>query len=844
MKHLFCISLAFILFSSFSLSQSIIRVPQDYGNIQMAINAAANGDVVLVSEGTYMVNLRVNKKITLASLYYQDGDTSHISKTILNGSTPSHADSGSVVTFGPGTDSTSTIIGFTITGGKGNKHLSYDTDPPGPFMAGGGIDISWGGASILHNIIRNNSVTSNADSTDGGGISAVTWNVTEPNIYVIIEDNTISHNSTTSPGVSMGGGLHFWGTSGRIARNRITNNTASYNAGVMACAAAKWGIDTVIIEGNLIQGNVASVNIAGLGVDGDGNVSYIRNNVVLDNVAMGAIGGIAVGDNSYAIVEGNYIARNAGGNPGGIYFWTTNRNSIARNNIVVNNYGHGIRALYSTSAMLVNNTIVGNTGYGISAGSPATIRGMNNIVWNNGGGSISGNVYLSYSLVSGGFAGTGNINADPMFIAGDTLYRLQTTSPCINAGVQSALVGGLTLTAPSNDFLNTPRPRATGTKPDIGAVENDHPTIVQNVTRLDTIYTPAGYVDGVFTASIFIPPQSIARGIGIVLGHGLDDTPLDGLGVWCDTLAAHGYVAMTISFLELDETKYPVPVRAFKTGVEFLRRNAKRFGITTNRIAGLGISQGAIIWGETIIWDNDDKFFGTDSSIDDHINSVILLYGIYDNYKYLLSWENNIFTNYFSLNPDLRGTKGQCLSNVENISTPVLLIHASSDPTCNIAHSRMLRDSLTIYNKQYRYIEVNSNLHVFDVVYGNPKSTSFTTLGLSIKDSVLQFLDQSMLTPVRTDDCNTNPIYLALSQNYPNPFNPTTAMSYELPVASSVKLVVYDLLGHEVAVLVNEKKPAGRYSVTWDASRFSSGVYFYRLQCGQYVETKKLSLLK
>jgi hypothetical protein len=83
-----------------------------------------------------------------------------------------------------------------------------------------------------------------------------------------------------------------------------------------------------------------------------------------------------------------------------------------------------------------------------------------------------------------------------------------------------------------------------------------------------------------------------------------------------------------------------------------------------------------------------------------------------------------------------------------------------------------------------------------------------------------------------------------LNQNYPNPFNPTTAISYSLLTNSQVRLTVYDLLGREVAVLVNEEKPEGRYSVTWDASSFSSGVYFYQLNAGSYTNTKKLILLK
>jgi hypothetical protein len=69
-----------------------------------------------------------------------------------------------------------------------------------------------------------------------------------------------------------------------------------------------------------------------------------------------------------------------------------------------------------------------------------------------------------------------------------------------------------------------------------------------------------------------------------------------------------------------------------------------------------------------------------------------------------------------------------------------------------------------------------------------------------------------------------------LSQNFPNPFNPTTTISYQLPVNSHVTLKVFDILGREVATLVNEQRSAGSYSVQWNASRFSSGVYLVRME--------------
>jgi hypothetical protein len=88
------------------------------------------------------------------------------------------------------------------------------------------------------------------------------------------------------------------------------------------------------------------------------------------------------------------------------------------------------------------------------------------------------------------------------------------------------------------------------------------------------------------------------------------------------------------------------------------------------------------------------------------------------------------------------------------------------------------------------------------------------------------------------------PKHFTLEQNYPNPFNPETAIRYELPVTSSVKLIIYDLLGREVEMLVNEHKSAGIHSTTWNASRMASGVYFCRLAAGRFIQTRRMLLLR
>jgi PKD repeat protein len=95
------------------------------------------------------------------------------------------------------------------------------------------------------------------------------------------------------------------------------------------------------------------------------------------------------------------------------------------------------------------------------------------------------------------------------------------------------------------------------------------------------------------------------------------------------------------------------------------------------------------------------------------------------------------------------------------------------------------------------------------------------------------------------DDALGIPHKFALQQNHPNPFNPTTTINYQLAMSSNVNLSIYNTLGQKVATLVNNKQPAGNYSVQWDATGFSSGVYFYKLETSTgFLQSKKLLLLK
>ena len=95
----------------------------------------------------------------------------------------------------------------------------------------------------------------------------------------------------------------------------------------------------------------------------------------------------------------------------------------------------------------------------------------------------------------------------------------------------------------------------------------------------------------------------------------------------------------------------------------------------------------------------------------------------------------------------------------------------------------------------------------------------------------------------------SKPTEFSLRQNYPNPFNPGTKIKYSIPSAAArdhvpVQIIVYDMIGNEIETLLNEEKPAGTYELTWDAANLPSGVYLYQLRAGDFIQTKKMILLK
>ena len=129
------------------------------------------------------------------------------------------------------------------------------------------------------------------------------------------------------------------------------------------------------------------------------------------------------------------------------------------------------------------------------------------------------------------------------------------------------------------------------------------------------------------------------------------------------------------------------------------------------------------------------------------------------------------------------------------------------------------------------------------------EAADYTLENIFSKDSDPEFaydwIPSSPVTSVDDDkSLNQRPDSYELYQNYPNPFNPSTTIRFSIPKENIVTLKVYDVIGREVKTLVNERKSVGQYEVDFNASQFASGIYFYQLKSGDYIQTKKMTLLK
>lgn len=401
-------------------AQSVHHVPADFTTIQQAINAAVNGDTVLVSPGTYLERISLGSK--LISVRSTDGpEVTIIDATFL----------GTVVTIASGATRDTIVEGFTLTRGNGGSDA-------------GGVRIS-----SASPIIRNNIITDNRGGGSGNGIASQFSSA-----LIVGNRITNNRNSGNSSGGGGGGGIYVGG-------NPCPSNPPP------TCGTE--------IRNNVIEGNTASFFTSGGGIDifAGGPVKVIAN-VIRDNATRVDGGGIALANSADARIENNLIVGNRLTLPdsrGGGVAWGTpsgTRGPFLINNTIVDNiatHGSGVHADgFDVAARVINNLIIASPGAtGLECGDfndPFPPIVSNNNVIASGAAPYAG-------LCANAGGTSGNLSVPPTFFAsGD--YRLAPGSAGIDAGSN-------TFATETTDLLGAPRivdgDGSNGAQVDIGAHE-------------------------------------------------------------------------------------------------------------------------------------------------------------------------------------------------------------------------------------------------------------------------------------------------------------------------------------------------------------------------------------
>ncbi|MEW6506720.1 MAG: alpha/beta hydrolase fold domain-containing protein [Bacteroidota bacterium] len=317
-------------------------------------------------------------------------------------------------------------------------------------------------------------------------------------------------------------------------------------------------------------------------------------------------------------------------------------------------------------------------------------------------------------------------------------------------------------------------------------------------------------------------------------------------------LLNHGFAVVSINYRLTDEAIFPAQIHDCKGAVRWLRANAQKYDLNPNKIGVFGSSAGghlAALLGTSGGVENLEGNIGGNLSFSSRVLAVCDWYGP-TNLLTIINYPSSI-DHSLATSPEGKLIGGAIKDNIDKAiaaspityvskdDPPFLIMHGTQDMTVPFHQSVELDSAYKKINHDVLFIPQQGAGH------GGGAFNSDST-----RNRIINFF-------IRTLSANTGVEYLEeipqgffLEQNYPNPFNPNTIISYQIPTLSRVTLKIYDVLGREVATLVDELKEPGSYNFEWRidnseiSSRYSSGIFFYTLRADKFIQTKKLVLLK
>ena len=716
-------------------------------------------------------------------------------------------------------------------------------------------------ASSSNIFLKNISISNNSAENNGGGIYI--GGSEENNLSELSLSNvTISNNSAANNG----GGVYIGSSQTdkfaelRLLDVQVTSNYAEESGGGVCCENVKNTTikNTVLAENNANNGG---------GLFFRGSALSLLNAAVKLNSASALGGGIFYTSTDSATIVNSIITRNSASDGGGIGI----ENSITS---------------LLTNVTLADNKVSGKGG-AIFSNSCEYISLINSIVWNNLTENIyiiESSIYPFYSNIQDWSKNEGNIDADPLF-ADSVDYYLKENSPCVDSGYPDTL------------FYDREDPDNTGYAlwPAMGIIRNDMGAygghgkfkkfirdIVPDLPDV-TIYT-LDFVNenvGWMASKDFLLKtedggQNWLRlqgneGKYLVLIDFINDSL--GWAVEQDNASKSNWVLKTEDGGKIWQVQKKLTsgiygeipeLQAVNKDVVFVlaHEGSDKIYQTTN---------GGSIW-RTITFPDEtlglfalnfkDIYTGIISGVHapDNVGNACIMKTI-DGGN---SWETKNWQGYFTIHS----------LQMMDYQTCFFLIDQTLYRTDDLfeTRTRQLEDVTCYYalNKSTIFAIIDRQKFMKSINGGISWQTMH--LGEDVY-SMIQFVDHlngwvagangSILRTINGGDNWINlqlnvvkvleieegisaekPNEFHLSQNYPNPFNPRTVIRYTLPVTSYIDMSIYNVLGQKVATLVSERQQAGQHQVVWDANVYSSGIYYYKINTGDFSEVKKMMLIK